>query len=295
MKRSISLILVLIMFILLARCPQAKCGQDNGDSTDPNDSGMVSIALTKMDVNDTTLELSWKIKNNTDHDVWICDRYSMDFERFMDKDAKTLVLRRRYNLSNEGELWEFPFPRFRYSRLRPDQEKVESLSLTVPVIPWTLFSSSRGNAESAKRLAIEIGFYDEDLPELILNIVEMAEKLNCDTSLYSPVSPPMGSYDNSMELSRRFFPGVFIARIFNIENSTYFRDSVTSGGDEIIAPYLWQTLNGEQILRITVDGVSIPYKSRYPPLTDRGVRRTEDENKQQRISRNKKKPDREKG
>ena len=295
MKRSISLILVLIMFVLLARCPQAKCGQDNGDSTDPNDLGMVSIVLTKMDVNDTTLELSWKIKNNTDHDVWVCDKYPMDFELFMEKDAKTLVLRRRYNLSKEGVLWEFPFPRFQYSRLRPDQEKVESFSLTVPITPWTLFNSSRGNAESANRLAIEIGFYNEDLPELILNIVETAEKLNCDTSLYSPVFPPVDPNDNSTELSRRFFGGVFIARFFNLESFTYFRDSVKSGGDEIITPYLWQTLNGERTLRITVDGVSIPYKSNYPPLTDRGVRRTGDENIQQRSSRNKKKPDREKG
>jgi len=252
----------------------------------------VGMILIMLDVNDTTLELSWKIKNNTDHDVWVCGN-SMDFEQFMDKDATTLVLRRRNNLSNEGELWEFPFPRFQYSRLRPDQEKVESLSLTVPVTPWTLFSSSPGNAESAKRLTIEIGFYDENLPELILNIVEMAKKLSCDTSLHSPASP---SYDlNDMELSRRFFPGVFIARFFNLEAFTFFRDSVTSGGDEIIAPYLFQTLNGEQILRIEVDGVSIPYKSNYPPLTDRGVRRTGDKNKQQRTSRDKEKPNSEKG
>ena len=289
MNRTKCLIMASTLCVLLAMSPEAESDEDPGDEEET----AVTISLTKLDVNDTNLKLSWKIKNDTDHDVWVCDRYSMDFEQFMDKDAKTLVLRRRYNLSNEGVLWEFPFPRFRYSRLRPDQEKVESLSLTVPVRPWTLFSSSRGNAESAKRLAIEIGFYDEDLPELILNIVEMAEKLSCDTSLYSPASPPMDSNDNSMEFSRRFFGGVFIARFFNSENFTYFRNSVTSGGDEIITPYLWQTLNGEQILRIKVDGVSIPYKG-YIPLTSHAGNKTKDVQSQQRISRNKEKPNPEK-
>jgi len=99
----------------------------------------------------------------------------------------------------------------RYIRLLPGQEYAESLSRALPVRPTLVYIPEQANAESAKRLALEIGFYDEDLPELILNIVEMAEKLSCDTSLYSPASPPMNPNDNSMELSRRFFGGVFIA------------------------------------------------------------------------------------
>lgn len=279
MNRTKCLIMASTLCVLLAMSPEAESDEDPGDEEET----AVTISLTKLDVNDTNLKLSWKIKNDTDHDVWVCDRYSMDFEQFMDKDAKTLILRRRYNLSREGVLWEFPFPRFRYSRLRPDQEKVESLSLTVPVRPWTLFSSSCGNAESAKRLAIEIGFYDEDLPELILNIVEMAERLSCDGSAISLLDP-----NSNWELYNRFFGGVSIAQYFNSENFTYFRDSVTSGGDEIITPYLFQTLNGEQILRIEVDGVSIPYKG-YIPLTSHAGNKTKDVQSQQRSNRNKEK------
>ena len=96
----------------------------------------------------------------------------------------------------------------------------------------------------------------------------MAEKLNCDISLTSPASPPVDPNDNRMELNRRFFEGVFIARFFNLESFTYFRDSVLSGTDEITTPYLWQTLNGEQVLLIEIDNLSIPYKSNYPPLTN---------------------------
>ncbi|MGB2864199.1 MAG: hypothetical protein WBC05_12790 [Sedimentisphaerales bacterium] len=264
MKKSVSLLAVLLVSVILARCTRA----EPADVSTGEEDVIVKIVLTMLDVNDQRLELSFKIINNTDHDVWICDRY---VDRFMDKDDRTLVLRMRYNLSNEGVMWEFPFPRFRYSRLRPGQEKVKSISLPLPVKPDALFETSLGNAEYAKRLAVEIGYYDEDLPGLILDIVEMAEKLNCDGSAISPWEP-----SSTQRLYHRFFGGVKIAGFFNSESFTYFRDSVTAGGDEIIAPYLFQTLNGEQVLRIEVDNVSIPYESNYPPLTDQAGKGSED-------------------
>lgn len=220
----------------------------------------ITTVLTKFDVIDTNLKMYYKIINNTDHDVWICDNY---VDTFMETDNKTLVIRTRYNLSNEGIIWEFPFPRFRYSRLSPGNEKNESISLSFPVKPHALFKTSRGNAESAQRLAVEIGYYDEDLRKLILDIVEMAEKLNCDGSAISPWEP-----NSTLGLYYRFFGGMEIAGFFNSEGSTYFRDSVTSDSDEIIAPYLKQTLHGEKVLRIEIDNVSIPYESKYPPLND---------------------------
>ena len=223
----------------------------------------ITMALAGFDINDTNLELFWKIINNTDHDVWLCDKY---VDTFMETDNITLILRTRYNLSKDGVLWEFPFPRFRYSRLLPGQEKVKSYSLSLPVKPDALFETSRGNAESAKRLAVEIGYYDENLPGLILGIVEMAEKLNCDSSTIPPTD--LMKFSSTDRLYHRFFGGIEIAIFFNSESFTYFRDSVTAGGDEIIAPYLFQTLNGEKVLRFVVENVSIPYESNYPPLND---------------------------
>jgi hypothetical protein len=233
--------------------------------TNLEDSAEASIALTGLDVNDTELKLDWKVTNNTIHDVWICDGY---VDRFMDQDNQTLFLRRRYNLSDEGIRWEFPFPRFRYSRLRPGQEIVKSLSHTLPITPTTLFSSSQGNAESAKHLTVEVGFYNEDLSGLIIDIAEMAQKLTCDISLSSPlaISGMDPNDERTIELRRRFFGGPLIARAFYLESFDYFRNSVMSGGDEIIAPYLSGTLHGEQVLCIEVDNVAIPYKSNYPPL-----------------------------
>jgi hypothetical protein len=256
--------------ILLATFPKAAFG---GVSADKQNSD-VSITITNFQVyepiitprvNNQRLELSWKIRNNTDHDVWVLvsqtPEYTYVYDVFMDSDAKTLVLRRRFNLP-EGQGWEH-LPRARHVRLRPDQEITESVSLPLPVKSDAVFDRLRGNAEFAKRLAVEIGYYDEDLPGLILQIVEMAEQLNCDIGLDSPIHDP---YD--MDVRRRFFGGVFVARVFYLESFEYFRNSVTSGGDEIFIPYMWQTLEGEQVLRATIDGVSIPYKSNYPPLND---------------------------
>jgi hypothetical protein len=252
MNRYASLIFALsACVLLLARCTRA----EGTDGWNTKEDAIVKIVLTKLDVNDQKLELNWKITNNTEHDVWVCDGY-MDFERFMDKDAKTLVLRKRFNLP-EGPGWEHP-PRAHYVRLRPGQEKLDSIALDVPVTPRTVFRALSGNARYAERVALEIGFYDEDLRALILDIVEMAEKLSCDGSV--------SGFDPNWELYPRFFGGVSIAQTFNHESFRYFRNSVTSDGDEIIIPYFSQAINGEQILRIEVDNVSIPYKSDYPPL-----------------------------
>ena len=211
--------------------------------------------------------MGWKIKNNTDHDVWICNGYERPngsiryFDRFMDEDNKTLVLRRRYNFTLTW-LERNDVPRnFGYLRLSPGKQKVESHSFTMPVTRLNIYlRTPGGKADFAQRLAIEIGFYDEDLRALILSVVDMDESLGCnDTAILAAES-------EMPRLFYRFFGGFEIAGWF--KNRTWFRDSVTSDGDEILMPPMYEALNGEQILRIEVDNVSIPYESNYPPLND---------------------------
>ena len=257
MKKSTSLLMVLLVSVLLARFGP----EEPEDVITPEEDTIVKVVLTKLDVNDQTIEVGLKIINNTDHDVWVCNGYERAggsiryFERFMGKDDKTLVLRRRYNLMLTW-LEREDIPRnFRYLRLRPGEEKAESHSFTLPVTPLSVFLlSPKGNAESAQRMAIEIGFYDEDLRALILGVVDMAERMGCDDSAISAVrlSGPQSLYF-------RFFGGFQIARLFTTENITYFRDSVTSDGDEILMPPMDQSLNGEQVLRIEVDNLPISY------------------------------------
>ena len=267
------LFIALMAGILLAMFQQSSYGRYGEEIVDQNDVDndvdSVAITLTHLDVNDTNLELGFKIINNTDHDVWICDSAT---DWFMYRDNETLVIRMRYNISNAGMLWEIPYPRFWYSRLRPGQEKVKSITHPLPVKPDALFKASHGNAEHARRVALEIGYYDEDLRALILEIVNVRDKLGCDWSAISFAEVPHSTW----EVYNRFFGGVLIAQLFNSPTAKYFSDSVTSGGDEIIVPYFHQALHGEQVLSLEVDNVSIPYESNYPPLTGQASKENKD-------------------
>ncbi len=253
------LFIALMVGVLLVMFPQSSYGHDVDDVADQNDVDTVNIALTRLDVNDTNLELGWKITNNTDHDVWICDGlHPGDMtEIFLDPDAETLVIRRRFDLPMRWGVDISKVFHSKYIRLRSGQENVDSISVDVPVEPQRFFGQLLGNAENAIRIALEIGFYDEDLPGMILEIVEVAEKINCDLGVSS-----LGIH----KISDRFFGGWSVAKIFKYND--FFRESVTSGGDEVRIPYMGQVINGEQILRIMVDDVLIPYRSNYPPLTD---------------------------
>ena len=110
------LFIALTAGILSAIFQQTSYGWHGENVDDQNDVSPFIIELTHLDVNDTNLKIGFKIINNTDHDIWLCDKY---VDTFMDTDNRTLVLRTRYNLPNDQVMWEFPFPRFRYSRLRP--------------------------------------------------------------------------------------------------------------------------------------------------------------------------------
>ena len=236
--------------------------QDPNDLYNPEEA-VVKIVLTKFDVNDTRLELGWKITNNTNHDVWICDQVdytnSARFEELLAIDAETLVIRSRsYIKEDEGILREFPFIRSLYIRLYPGQEKVYTYHINVPIRQGGVFTTERTNAEFAKRLVMEIGFYDEDLPGLILQIIDINNKLNCDIN-------EVDFDDNDLDILERFFPGWQVARAYS--HDAIFRNGVTSGRDRIQIPYMGKVLNGEKILRIEIDGLSIPLEE-VPLLSD---------------------------
>lgn len=289
MNRTITSILALTLCVFLARCTNA----ESGDDFDHEDESTVTIVLTKLEVTDANLDLSWKVKNNTDHDVWICDNinthYPSLFEAFLAQDAETLIIRKRFDLPiYKGVIWELAF-QGRYVRLHPGQERTESVSLTIPVGRYRQFEGEeveQTNAEYARRLILEIGFYNEDLPGMILHIVELAERLNCASGVLR---------DNDLEIYGRFFGGLVIASFFSSSSWSSFRESINEGGEEILMPHMQLVRMGEQVLRLTVDGVSIPYKSSSPPLTGHTGKRTRDEQRHLRSSHNKDKPDREKG
>lgn len=217
---------------------------------DQNDVEEVMIELVELDVNDTNLELNYKIKNNSDHDVWICDRvddYSdsrFSFEAYLAEDAKTLVIRKRLDVPILLR-WNM-IPVGRYLRLRPGQEKTESLSLTLPVRPRLVYTFEQANAERASRLVLEIGFYNEDLIGLIRSIIEVAERLDCVADLD----------DYYSDIVRRYFKGSLIPVRFG--SLSHFDEKYNDMSEELLTSSTEELL-GEEVLQIVVEDLSIPY------------------------------------
>ncbi len=237
---ALSVILTLSLFVLLARCPKAECGQDGGDLPDQNDVDSIVIALTRLDVNDLildvndqttdandqsldpndetlnidepTLELRWKIKNNSDQDIWICDSVGFiedEFEVYMEDD-QTLLIRKRLDVPTM--ILYYIDPTGQYSRLRAGEERVKSLSINMPVHHHWIFIPrlEKQGVMYARRLVVEIGYHTKDLPRMV-------------------------------ELSEQRYP-----------------DPNTV--EKVIMSWLDSANEGEHALQITVDGVLIPYE-----------------------------------
>jgi len=247
------LILTLILCALLGGYPQAEYGQDGGDLADQNDVDTVMIALTKLAVNDTTLDLSYKIKNHSDHDIWICEDLNDDnsdsepYEVFFAKDEQTLVIRRRLDVEAEIEMY-IPITS-RYVRLRPGENWIESISLLLPVEHILGYASPRYEKDLyATQLVIEIGYYTGDLPGMVRDILDVAEELDWQRFDQHGCDP---------DILRNYFSGMRIAGHFG--GLSYFNEANKDLSKEIKIPYTERLLKGEQILRITAEGVLIPY------------------------------------
>lgn len=237
---ALSLILTLTVCISLVRHPETAYAQDGDVLPDQNDVEQVLMALTRLDVNDLIidvndqaqdvndqiLELRYKIKNNSDQDIWVCkgigwqednDAFWPDYEVYLEQN-NTLVIRRRLDVSTflEWYIW----PEGRYVRLRAGQEMSESLSLKLPVRHRRLFTHrlERQGITYVRHLVFEIGYHTKDLAQIILELKDSDE----DPNLYS----------------------------------------------EAQISYLHSANEGEYLLRITVDGIYIPYEEMWVGYSD---------------------------
>lgn len=172
MSRSKSLILTLTLFALIGGYPKAEYGQDEGDLPDQNDVDSIVIALTHLDVNDQTLELSYKIKNDSNQDIWVCDGVGWvedEFEVYLEDD-QTLLIRRRLDVPTF--VVYYIWPEGQYSRLRAGEERAKSLSINLPVHHHWMFIPrlEKQGVIYARRLVVEIGYHTKDLAQIILDL-----------------------------------------------------------------------------------------------------------------------------
>ena len=206
----------------------------------------VTIELAKLEVTDSSLGLSCRIRNSSDHDVWVCREVSsLPFEVYLSHDTKTLLIRKRLDVPCHTR-WSRPPAAGKYVRLSPGTAEPESFLIDLPATPQVVYASPGTETVSCtvRRLVLEIGYYDEDLPALVRSILEVAENFNPTSKSLKP------------EIWTTYFRGLLVRNslaAFDVMN----KDPESSG--HVYIDYSSQALAGEKILHIEINGVSIPY------------------------------------
>jgi len=205
----------------------------------------MSIILMQTKVTEKTIEVRYQIRNDSAHDIWLCDDIDAGHsgvEHYMDKDLETLRVRRRLGVPLTGIDREAPIGR--YTRLASQESRIESLLLHLPVRSWpvlTVGAVSRVSSGSlpVKRLCLEIGFYSGNLPETILDRIKDLPEL-----VYG-VHP---TYPSNVA---EWFGGV--KSFIRINESLRDRD------ESVQVPWTNQVFEGEQVLQLAVHDLSVPW------------------------------------
>jgi hypothetical protein len=249
MDRAIASIIVLSLCVLLS----AKARGEAQSALARNGSGdAVVINMRSVNVNERHLLLRYEIRNNSAEDIWVCttiDNEYGDAEVYAQEDNQVLLVRRRLDVPTHA--FFYGPPDGRYVRLHPRQSRTESVLLPIPVHCHTLFADTAPTAGVvfATKIMLEIGYYAGDLPRMIRETLEGAEKT---ATKGTPKSADVRSYLGS------------VSAFFNLRNrGLRARDEV------IVVPYSFQTFPGEKVVRSVVTDQRTPYTGQEEsgPLT----------------------------
>ena len=235
---------------MVALCCVCNMGSDAGqaqqaDGQDAVDETGVTIELTKLEVSDSSLELDYKITNSSDDDVWVCSKpSSIPFEVYLTHDPQTLLIRKRLDVPSTF-IWSRPPAAGTYVRIVPGATQMDSMRLDLPVTPRSVYASVGPEVpQTVRRLVLEIGYYDEDLPALVRSILDVAG--NCSPQSWYVYPDFLKTYFRGL-LVRNSLSG------FNAINKDPY------GEGRVSIEYSYQALTGEKVLRVEINGVSIRY------------------------------------
>ena len=154
----------------------------------------------------------------------------------------------------------------RYVRLRPGEERTNTLLANLPILESPIFTRSRApKVDHAKSLTLDIGYFDVDLPATIRVIVSVGEKLGW-TQLAA------GLMEHERDILSQYFGGFLeIARSYrNVANF----DAAHGNADDSLTLSEWDARalrrqthtyrpgpTGEKALQVTITGIHIPYHS----------------------------------
>ncbi len=217
----------------------------------------VRIVHAELEQTDTTLTVHYQVANDSREDIWLCDRVvPWGFETYLDEDEQTLVIRRRFDaLWNDPKGAWPPFVSFgAYRRLRSGESRKGSYLLSLPVHYRSGFTvrglRRTSDPMHADRLAVEIGFYTENMFDILLQAYGEAAEA------------PENSERERSGYYRRLF---YFAMVDEHE--------ICADRDEVVSfPPIWHLHEDKefaqmgQVVRATIDDCHIPYIGR--PLDD---------------------------
>lgn len=223
---------------------------DEAEEPDMSEPARVILKITDLDINESTLTLSYTIINETDRDAWICSSIAASpkpFEVFLTSDKRTLLIRKRLDVPTTA-IWRPPGPVGTYVHIAPGASLADCVQIGVPVSPRFLYATL-DRTELAQTvttdLALEIGYYDADLPGIIREIIAVAEKSGLT----------IGDVPGS--ILDTYFRGLRVRGVF-ADFDLVNKDPYGQGWVSI--PYSRQALTDEKVLRVDVNNVSIAYE-----------------------------------
>ncbi|OHB65515.1 MAG: hypothetical protein A2Y77_04305 [Planctomycetes bacterium RBG_13_62_9] len=246
---------ILKVLALCCLCNMASHAQPAGTASVPGTGKgpAPTIELAKLEIAVSSLELSYTIRNGSDHEAWICTEVShIPFEMYVTHDQQALLIRRHLDVPC-WHIWHHPPLPGTYMRLRPGAAQPESLRIDLPAKPTFLYAHETTEVieQTVNRLVLEIGYYDENLPALVRSICEVADKFSDEGwKLYTSGPDP--------NMWHTYFRGLTVRGAlsgFDVVN----KDPDSTGYVRI--DYSYQAL-AEKVLRMEINGVAIPYKGR---------------------------------
>jgi hypothetical protein len=233
--------------VLSVACAEHSDKPDSGGKRD------VTITLLQLRRTEDTIEIRYRIENDSPSDVWLCDDIEVPYlalERYVDQDLETLKVCRRLAVPIAGTI-EQPIVG-RYGRLPPLQRRTESLLFQLPVHWWSGFRLGAVGPSSThdlvmKRLVLEIGFYNGNLAETALNLTK-----------------------DLPEAIRGGYPQNAGEWLGGLKGLLWENEPLSDRGERVAIPYTHQTFQGEQVARLVVDDLSIPWRGARSPDTQTG-------------------------
>jgi len=237
-----------MMIILLCFCfplvlvTKAETNSRTGEKTETTS---LKFVLTKLDITDKALELSYQINNDSKQDIWLCKDLGSAYRSFevaATENGETLLVRRRLDvpITGSGE-----HVHGSYVRIPKASRWKETLLLTLPVRPHRIIMGrqpSDGVIKHVTRLLFEIGFYSGDFPGKILRLLEEAEK-----NLQKKHVDDMG------------YPNDVVGWLVSSVVINGANEGVPDRNEQFVIPWTDQTLNGEHVFRATVENLNVPY------------------------------------